>query len=83
MPRFELPPDLDPEEERAVLAALEHALGRPRRPLDPWTLQGRLEGTRLGWLQGRREGEEAWRLRGQAPFARRGTRRLHGRGDAK
>jgi hypothetical protein len=83
MPRFELPPDLSPEEQRAVLAALEEALGHGRARLSPWALAGRIEALGLGALQARRETDVPWRSRGHAPFARRGTPRLLGRGDAK
>lgn len=82
MPRFELPPDLTPEEERILLAALEHALGgggaRPSR----WVLAGRVENLRTGVLQARRYTDRPWTLR-SAPWARRSTWTLHGRGDAK
>ena len=83
MPRFELPPDLSPEEERAALAALEQALGHARDRISPWALAGRVEALGLGALQARREADSPWRSRGHAPFARRGTPRLLGRGDAR
>jgi hypothetical protein len=83
MPRIELPPELDPEERRAVVIALEQALARVRARPSPWALSGRAEATRTGALQTRREALSAWRLRGHLPYARRGTPPLHGRGDAK
>jgi hypothetical protein len=83
MPRYELPEDLSPEEERAVVAALDGTLGVRRRRPSPWALAGRAEALRLGSLQVRRDGERPWTFRGEAPFARRGTSRLTGRGDAK
>jgi hypothetical protein len=83
MPRYELPPDLSPEEERAVIAALEEALGGRREARSPWAVQGRVEALRLGSLQARRDVPDAWRLRGSAPFARRGTAPHVGRGDAR
>jgi hypothetical protein len=81
--RYELPPDLSPEEERAVIAALERILGAERVRPSAWALAGRVAALRLGALQARRDGERPWRLRGRAPFARAGTPPLVGRGDAK
>lgn len=81
MPRYELPPDLTPQEERAVLAALERALEAPRRRPAAWALAGRLEALRMGALQARRMVERPWAHRGE--FTRRGTQPLVGRGDAK
>lgn len=83
MPRYELPPDLTPEEERAVLAALEHSLAVGRARLSAWALAGRAENLRMGALQVRREAGSGWTLRAHVPFARRGTTPLLGRGDAK
>ena len=83
MPRFELPPDLAPEEQRAAIAALERALGASRRRPAPWAMAGRIDALRLGALQARRELPGVWRLSGYVPFARRGTPTLKGRGDAK
>jgi hypothetical protein len=82
MPRFELPANLSPEEERAVLAALERVLGSSRGRPSPWAVAGRVEALRLGALQARREAG-GWPSRGQVPFVRRGTPPLIGRGDAK
>jgi hypothetical protein len=83
MARFELPPDLSPEEQRATLAALERALGAVRAWPPAWALAGRVEALRLGALQARRDTERPWTFRGNAPFARRGTPPLVGRGDAR
>jgi hypothetical protein len=83
MPRYELPPDLLPEEERAVLLALERALGRTAARPSPWIVAGRAEALRLGSLQARRDVERPWTFRGSVPFARRGTPPLQGRGDAR
>jgi hypothetical protein len=83
VPRYDLPADLTPEEERVVLAALERALGAPRRSLSGWALAGRSEALRMGALQLRRHAERPWTFRGSVPFARRGTPHLLGRGDAK
>jgi hypothetical protein len=83
MPRYELPPDLSPEEERAVLQALERTLGTTGAGPSPWALAGRVEALGLGWLQARRHAQRTWTFRGAVPFARRGTPPLQGRGDAK
>jgi hypothetical protein len=83
MPHYELPPDLTPEEERAVIAALEAALATETPRLSPWALAGRVENLGLGRLQARREAGDGWTLRGDLPFARRGTPTLQGRGDAR
>jgi hypothetical protein len=80
--RFELPPDLTPEEERIVLAALEHALGNRSAGPSSWVLAGRVENLRMGLLQARRYTDRPWTLRG-GPWARRSTGSLPGRGDAK
>jgi hypothetical protein len=83
MPRYELPPDLSPDEERLVLAALEKAMRASLPRTSPWTLAGRAEALRLGTLQIRRDVETPWTFRGHVPFARRGTPPLGGRGDAR
>jgi hypothetical protein len=82
MPRYELPPDLSPEEQRAAIAALERAFGAGRKDLSPWTLAGRAEALRLGTLQVRHQAN-GWTFRGHVPFARRGTSPLIGRGDSR
>jgi hypothetical protein len=83
MPRYELPPDLTPEEERAVLAALERAFSGPGAKPSAWAMAGRMEALRLGALQSRRHAQGSWALRGGVPFASRGAPPLRGRGDAK
>jgi hypothetical protein len=80
--RFELPPDLTPEEERIVLAALEHALGNRGPGPSRWVLAGRAENLRSGAFQARRYTDPPWTLR-IGPWARRSTGSLRGRGDAK
>jgi hypothetical protein len=83
MPRYELPPDLSPEEERAVLQALERTLGSTGARPSPWAMAGRVEALGLGSLQARRHAAPSWRSGGAVPFARRGTPSLQGRGDSK
>jgi hypothetical protein len=81
MPRYELPPDLTPEEQRIAIAALERTFARPG--LSPWVLAGRAQALRMGSLQVRHQSEAPWRFGGHVAFASRGTDRLMGRGDAK
>lgn len=83
MARYELPPDLSPEEERAVLAAIERTFEAARATPSVWALAGRAEALGLGALQARRHSEGPWALRGTDRFASRGTPTLRGRGDAK
>ena len=83
MPSYELPPDLTPEEERAVLAALERALEATHQRPAAWAIAGRVESLGMGALQVRRSVDRAWGYRGHVAFARRGTTPLVGRGDAR
>jgi len=78
--RFELPGGLSPEEERAVLMALERYFVEENPKPAPWVLQGRIEATGFGALQVRRFAREPWH--GQwVEFARKGVPPMHGRGD--
>jgi hypothetical protein len=79
--RFELPPGLSPQEERAVIAALERYLAEEATP-NPWAMAGRCDATGMGALQTRRVSPGAWQRAGRGKFARLGTPTLHGRGDA-
>jgi hypothetical protein len=79
---FELPDGLTPEEERAILTALERYLMQESPKPTPWVLQGRIDATGLGGLQVRRYAREPWH--GQnAAFTRRGVPPMHGRGDVR
>ena len=80
--RFELPEDLTPEEERAIIRALERYFARESPHPQPWVLAGRVDATGLGALQARRYTDAPWGSARYAPFARRGVPPLHGRGDA-
>jgi hypothetical protein len=81
--RYELPPNLDPEQERAILSALEEyerfASVRP----SPWALAGRAEGLALGALQIRHQSLLPWAETRLNPYTRRGTETRMGRGDSK
>ena len=60
--RFEFPRGIGPEQERAIIAALERHLEEDGSGPDPWVLAGRLDATRMGALQTRSAGG-AWRRR--------------------
>jgi hypothetical protein len=80
--RFELPDDVEPEEERAVLMALERYFSAENPKPPPWVLQGRIDATGFGALQVRRFAREPWQ--GQwVEFARKGVPPMHGRGDVR
>ena len=83
MPRFELPRDLTPEEERVVVAALERVLEMERPRLSPWTLAGRAEALRIGALHIRHQAEHPYAFRAPLPFAPGGTQPQVGRGDSR
>ena len=81
-PRYELPDGVSPEQERAVIAALERYFAeRDPRP-DPWALAGRMDACREGVLQARRLARGSWAAAARGNFARRGTEPILGRGDA-
>ena len=80
--RFELPDGLTPEEERAILRALERYFVQENPKPAAWVLQGRIEATGYGALQVRRFAREPWH--GQwVEFARKGVPPMHGRGDVR
>jgi hypothetical protein len=81
--RFELPDDLTPEEERAVIRALERYFAQESPHPHPWVLTGRIAATGLGALQARHYTERPWGVGTYAPFARRGVPPVLGRGDAR
>ncbi len=73
-----------PEQERAILDALERYLlaGNTRPPA--WALAGRAANLRQGALQIRHQSDgSGWSNANRLPFANRGTAPLMGRGDAK
>jgi len=79
---FGIPQDLTPEEERAILSALERHLLGEAPPPEAWAMAGRLEATGQGALQARRAMRAPWRAPTRAAFARWGAIPFHGRGDA-
>lgn len=80
--RFEVPADLTPQEERAIIRALERYFARESPHPDPWVLAGRVAATGLGALQARHYTDAPWGVGTYAPFARRGVPPMQGRGDA-
>ena len=79
--RFDLPDGLTPEDERAILTALERYFLQESPKPAPWVLQGRIDATGLGALQARKLSREPWAIR--AAFARRGVAPVLGRGDVR
>jgi hypothetical protein len=79
--RFEISDDLSPEQERAVIRALERYFARESPHPDPWVLAGRIAASGLGSLQARHYADSPWGVGTYAPFARRGVPPQHGRGD--
>jgi hypothetical protein len=80
---YELPPNLPPDEARAVAAALDQYFGMGRVRPDPWSLSGRKENLRLGALQVRFQSRRPWADTQRSEFTRRGSEPLIGRGDAR
>lgn len=80
--RFELPDDLAPEDERAILMALERYFQNESPKPMPWVLQARIEATGVGALQARRYAREPWHGQ-QAPFSRKGVAPVNGRSDVR
>lgn len=81
--RFDLPPGLTPDEERAIEAALHQYVGSFRVRPSPWALAGRAEGCAIGALQIRHQSQRPWTEVRLSPYTRRGSAMLRGRGDAK
>jgi hypothetical protein len=80
--RIEVPEGLSPEEERAILMALERYFVAENPKPSPWVLQGRIDATGLGALQTRRYAHEPWH--GQhGPYARKGVPSVNGRSDVR
>jgi hypothetical protein len=81
--RFEIPDGVSPDEERAIIAALERYLDDRDPRANPWVMAGRLENARTGAVQARRYLRDPWRVgSSDTPFARYGTESIGGRGDA-
>lgn len=81
--RFELPEDLAPAEERAIIRALERYFARENPHPDPWVLAGRIQAAGWGALQARHYTADPRSLRAYTSFARRGVPPTHGRDDSR
>lgn len=81
--RYELPPGLSQEEERAIRAALDNYLGSGSIGPSAWSLQGRAEGLGLGALQVRNQSPHPWGETRLNPYTRLGIESRVGRGDTK
>ena len=81
--RYELPPGLPSEEERAIVAALDEYFGAETVRPDPWGLAGRAEGLGLGALQIRNQSRHPWGETRLNHYTRLGIENRVGRGDAK
>jgi hypothetical protein len=80
--RYELPPGISSEEERAIVAALDQYFGAGKIRPGAWSLAGRAEAIRLGALQVRYQSPHPWNETRLNPYTRRGSEPLAGRGDA-
>ena len=80
--RIEIPAGLTPEEERAILMALERYFSAESPKPTPWVLQGRVDATGHGALQVRKYSRDPWNGV-RAAFVRRGVAPMHGRGDVR
>jgi hypothetical protein len=81
--RYEVPPGLRPEEERAIRAALDVYFGSDSARPSAWSLQGRAEGVGLGALQIRNQSRHPWGEIGFNAYTRLGIESRVGRGDSK
>jgi hypothetical protein len=81
--RYDLPPGLSAEEERAIVTALDDYFGAGVVRPDPWALAGRAEALRIGALQIRHQAMRPWGGAGPTAFTRRGTEPRSGRADTK
>ena len=81
--RYELPPGLSAEEQRAIESALDEYFGAGVVRPDPWALAGRAEALRLGALQIRHQATRPWGGAWPTAHTRRGAEPRSGRGDAK
>ncbi len=81
--RYELPPGLNPDDVRAIEAALDEYFGTARVPPDPWALAGRAMATGLGALQIRYQSVRPWGEIALNPYTRLGTEPRAGRSDTK
>jgi hypothetical protein len=80
---YELPPEIDPLEARAIHAALDQYFGSASVRPEAWGLAGRAEGLGLGALQIRNQSRLPWSATRLNHYTRPGIENRVGRGDAK
>ena len=81
--RYELPPRITAEEERAIVAALDQYFGTSTVRPSPWALAGRAIALGLGALQIRYQSQRPWGEIAFNPYTRLGTEPRAGRGDTR
>jgi hypothetical protein len=81
--RYDLPPGLTADEERAIRTALDAYFGSGSTRASAWSLQGRAEGLGLGALQVRNQSPHPWGEARLNPYTRLGIESRVGRGDSK
>ena len=81
--RYQLPPDIDPTEARAIRTALDVYFGATSVRPEPWGLAGRAEALGLGALQIRNQSRLPWSETRLNHYTRLGIENRVGRGDAK
>jgi hypothetical protein len=81
--RYEVPPGLSAEEQRAIDASIDAYFGYGSVRPEAWRLVARAEGLGLGALQIRNQSLRPWQEPMLSPFTRRGTDTRMGRGDAR
>jgi len=81
--RYELPPGITPEDERAIVAALDQYFGTSAVRPSPWALAGRAIALGLGALQIRYQSPHPWGEIALNPYTRLGTEPRMGRSDQK
>jgi hypothetical protein len=81
--RYELPPGITPEDERAIVAALDQYFGTSAVRPSPWALAGRAIAIGLGALQIRYQSPHPWGEIALNPYTRLGTEPRMGRSDQK
>ena len=80
---YALPEGLPPEDERAIIQALERYFTEEAMPPNPWVLGSRAHNTRTPVRQLRHDTDRPWQQFLRTPTGQRVTPNLHGRGDAR
>jgi hypothetical protein len=80
--RIDLPEGLTPEEERAVVMALERYFVQESPKPSPWVLQSRIDNVGIGRLQARKYARDPWESP-RGAHVRFGVAPVHGRSDVR